>query len=201
MVWFRPWGPQTTLLVGAGYLGLTVFAARFQQGSAARLLGLWAQSSGVDLMGRGNASLHSLLEALGQPTWKLPASLLVLLVLGAWVHRHRHADLWVVAGVTAIVARFWTYHRWYDDMLILLPMLALFRVARRGPHAQGRDIQAALLLALTWLCHLAPGGLYLLSSPWVGAYVAVQFLAWAAVLIFLLQQARQDTAALASGGQ
>jgi hypothetical protein len=43
--------------------------------------------------------------------------------------------LWLLLGVTALVARFWTYHRWYDDLLILLPMIALFRIAQQRPSA------------------------------------------------------------------
>ena len=61
--------------------------------------------------------------------WQTPASLLVLFLLGCWTLRHRAGDVGLIFGVTAIVARFWTYHRVYDDLLILLPMVALFPIA------------------------------------------------------------------------
>ena len=38
-------------------------------------------------------------------------------------------DRWYLLGVSAVVARLWTYHNWYDDLLILFPMVALLRVA------------------------------------------------------------------------
>ena len=63
------------------------------------------------------------------------------------------------------MARFGTYHRCYPEMRILLLMPVLLRTAKRGTLAQGRDIQAAVLVGATLLVQLAPGGLYLLSSP------------------------------------
>jgi hypothetical protein len=121
----------------------------------------------------------------------LPASLLILGILGGWAFRHRKADFWLLMGVTAIVSRFWIYHRWYDDLILLLPMVALFRIAKQGPTADGRDVMAGILLALTWAFSLAPGGRYLLPAPWNALYIAAQVIVWATVLVFLLHQARQ----------
>ena len=85
----------------------------------------------------GYANEHSWLEAIKLEGLEGPASLLALMILGFWVYRYRRADIWILMGVTALVARFWTYHMWYDDLLILLPMVALFRIAnqrRAGCH-------------------------------------------------------------------
>ena len=86
------------------------------------------------------------------------------LVLGFWIYRHRDADLWVLLGVAAIVACFWTYHRSYDDVL-LLPMVALFLMAKGGSSLAGVLLGAAVLLSL------APGGLFLLPPPLNTVYV------------------------------
>jgi hypothetical protein len=80
-----------------------------------------------------------------------------------WTYCHHHRDFWLLLGVAALVARIWTYHGLYDDLLILLPALTLFRMVKRGPSADGSDMAAGVLLALTWLGALAPARL--LSYP------------------------------------
>lgn len=95
-------------------------------------------------------------------------------------------------GVTALVTRFWTYHQWYDDLLILLPMITLFRIIKRGEPSNGDDVMAGMLLAITMLLMIAPGGLYLFPPPWNRVYVQVQVFVWILVFIFLLYFAQQE---------
>jgi hypothetical protein len=99
-----------------------------------------------------------------------------------------YAILWLLLGVTALVARFWTYRRWYDDLLILLPRIVLFRIAKQRPSADGGDVVAGALLAITMLAMLALGGLYLFPSLWNMLYVAGQTIVWIVVLVFLLDR-------------
>jgi hypothetical protein len=89
-------------------------------------------------------------------------------------------------GVTAVVARLWSYHRWYDDLLILLPMVTLLRIAWSGSLSRDTNVAAGLLLGLTLIFMIAPGGLYLLPSPWNKVYNDVQVIIWMADLVFLL---------------
>jgi hypothetical protein len=193
IVLFRANSLRPAWVVMIGYVALTSFAIGFHGGDLVSLLGDWhARSSAVAITpGDGNVSnLHIWLSTLGMQQWILPASLLVLAALGAWIYRYRHVELWLLVGVTAYVARFWTYHRWYDDLLILLPMIALFRLAKRAPTYRGADVLAGTLLALTILAMLAPGGLFLFPPPWNMRYVAVQVVIWLMGLIFLAEQAR-----------
>jgi len=185
----RSWRPVA--LVSLGYLVLTFFALSFQDASPITLLREWlGRVSGLAMNG-GYADLHSLLRTLGLENWSLPASLLMLAVLGVWIYRHRQNDIWLLLGVTALVARSWTYHRWYDDLLILLPMIALFRVAKLAPVDWDRLVAGALF-ALTLLVMLAPGGLYLLPPPWNMLYVGGQIIVWIIGLIFLLNLTRRE---------
>ncbi|MBM2812808.1 MAG: hypothetical protein HW416_3567, partial [Chloroflexi bacterium] len=101
----------------------------------------------------------------------------------------RRADVWLLLGVSAIAARLWIYHRWYDDLVILLPMLALVRMARG--HTGPGTAPAGWLLACAVLTSLAPGGLFLLRPPWNGVYVIVQLTVWLAVLGYLLSWGRR----------
>jgi hypothetical protein len=102
-----------------------------------------------------------------------------------WIYRHRQKDIWLLMGVTALATRFWTYHRWYDDLVILLPMVAFFRVAKQTPLAR-EGMAAGALFAITLLVMFAPGGLYLLQPPWKMLYVTVQIMVWITGLIFLV---------------
>ena len=167
----------------------------FQDSSLSTLLReLLAQPS---LGQRGEANLQAWLANLGLKQWAFPAAALLLATLGVWTYLHRHADFWLLVGVTALAARLWTYHRWYDDLLILLPMVALFRIAKTGA-SDGSDILAGVLLAITVLAMLAPGGLFLFPSPWNTIYLAGQVVVWFAVLFFLVDRAGREKYAAAS---
>jgi hypothetical protein len=187
----RSWRP--VLLVGIGYSLLTLLAVSFQDAAPGELLRDWSSRSTVLAVtgGHGNvANLHVWLGSLGLEEWIFPASLLVWLALGFWVYRHRDVDLWILLGVTAYVARFWTYHRWYDDVLLLLPMVALFRISKHDSSVGGSGALAGVLLGAALLLMLAPGGLFLLPPPWSMAYVFGQTILWIVTLIFLVGRAR-----------
>lgn len=183
---------RPALLVLIGYLSLTLLAALFQEASTFSLVHSWARNAITGTTWGtehgSTSSTQSWLSALALERISLPVTLLILFIAGAWVYYHRHAELWLLLGCVAIIARFWTYHLWYDDLLLLLPMVALFRLAKDGTPHQGRR-RAKILLAITLLTLLAPGGLYLLPSPWNALYVAIQTLVWIGVLVFLAYQA------------
>jgi hypothetical protein len=121
--------------------------------------------------------------------WSLPVSVVVLLALGVWIYSHRRVELWLLLAVTAYIARMGTYHRWYEDFLILLPMVAFFRIAKERSPSSNTGILAGILLAATMLASLAPGGLFLFPAPWNSRYVAGQVVVWFVGLVFLLRQA------------
>lgn len=191
IVLFVPGRLRPALLVVVGYVLLTLFAAGFQDASVLSLIEDWLQHAQGGAVWRTVRGADGL-APLRLPAWNLPASLLVLGVLGAWVYCHRKVDLWLLLSVTALVALFWIYHGWYDDLLILLPMIALFRIAERGAATDGDGVMAGLLMALTLLTTLAPGGSYLLPQPWNILYGTGQIVVWTTVFIFLLHQAWRE---------
>ena len=190
---FVPDSPRPALLVMSGYISLTLFAAAFQEGSLVTLTREWlihASHVGNRGGGTGNvANLHIWLTTFGLREWSLPVSMVVLLALGLWIYSHRRVELWLLLAVTAYVARIGTYHRWYEDLLILLPMVAFFRIAKERSSSSNTGILAGILLAATMLASLAPGGLFLFPAPWNSRYVAGQVVVWVAGLVFLLRQA------------
>ena len=193
---FVPATLRPALVVVLGYVALTLLAASFQETSFVSLLLNWrtfALNGAIHGARKGGyANWHSWLVAFGATSWNLPISLLTLAALGVWTYRHRCADLWLLLGVTAIVARMWTYHRIYDDLLMLLPMVTLFRLAKRSAPAERSGVIAGVLLAIAWIAALTPTRLLRFSALWNWLFRAEQPFVWIAILIFLLNQTRQE---------
>jgi hypothetical protein len=186
---------RTVLLVVLGYAALTLFAAAFQPDDLATLLRDWIANTRISSVGKGYADLHTALAYLGLQEWVLPASAAVLGGLGLWTFCHRRADVWLLLGVTAIVSRLWTYHGLYDDLLILLPMIAVLRSAR---HARGSPAAASaeILLGCTVLVMLLPARFNLFwSPPWSTLFAASHAAVWLAMLAFLARRARRRSPA------
>ena len=120
----------------------------------------------------------------------LPVSAVVLAALGVWVFRHRDRDIWILLGVMAIVARLWTYHSVYDDVLILLAMVPLYRIAMTEEEDTG--VVAGLLVALNVVAMLALASWTTTRTPMLWVSVGTHAVAWIASLVFLLAYTRRD---------
>jgi len=189
LVLFLPGRLRPAILVGMGYAALTLFSAAFQEAGLIQLFKDWIRLSKSDCTPYGSADLHVLLRSIGLEGWMFPASLLVLLIHGVWVWFHRRADIWVCLGVTALVARFWTYHRLYDDVLVVLPMIALLRAARSAP-------PAGVLLAAAVAAMLLPARLHhIWPQPWPLVFALAHTAVWLAMLVYLLRYAWKENRA------
>jgi hypothetical protein len=183
-------GFRTAAAVAVGYAAVTMFAVAFQDRPLLALLRDSLAYGHAQAVPGGYANLDNWLLAMGLPGWAFPAAFLVLVTLGLWLLLHRHADVWILLGVTAITARLWMYHRVYDDMLILLPMVALFRIARHPNTAQEASVQAGLLLAVTVVAMLAPARFERLPFPWHVPFTVGHAVIWIVIGAFLIRQAR-----------
>ena len=134
----RPLPPAA--LLGLGYVGLTVASSFFQPGGPVGLMGQFAGGAARDAAraaGLSHADLHAWIEALRLGGGYTVASLAALAALGWWtIFRARDADPWVKLGVAAIVARVWTFHFRYDDMLLIVPLISLIRLVSRRERAR-----------------------------------------------------------------
>lgn len=186
IVLFVPGRLRPALLVVSGYVALTLLAASFQEENIIQLLQSWTVVSVKYTSGYGYLDLHLFLHSFGLGKWSLKASLLVLTVHGFWVYRYRFSDIWLLLGVTAIIARLWTYHGLYDDVLILLPMAALFRIVKQAPFADTNGIIAGLLLAINLATMLTPARMHFFwPEPWPLLFATVHAVVWCGTLIFL----------------
>jgi len=113
----------------------------------------------------GYGNLHSLLAFVGLQRFNLLASAILFFVFGIWVYIYKKADIWLLLAVTAIFSRLWMYHRVYDDILLIVPMITLFRLVKLE-HLSSNIRQISLvLLIITTVSMLALARLQFIA-PW-----------------------------------
>jgi hypothetical protein len=183
---FLPGRLRPMLLAGTSYVLLTLFAAAFQPDPLVKLFSDLARVSAVVMDRDPTPSLAAWMSLVGLQGWTLFASAAVLALWGIWVYLNRHGDFWVLVGASAIVARLWTYHQLYDDLLMFPAMIALYRIARSGESASLTSVLAGLLFAAALMGQLAPGRLHLYPYPWYLLYAIGEPVIWIAALLFLV---------------
>jgi hypothetical protein len=188
-------GLRPTLLICGSYVALTLIAVTFQDASLSELLHGWmGQRNNIDF-GNAHGNIYSWLDAAGLGRWLIPASLTLLFSLGAWVWSHRDADPWSLLAVSAIVARIWTYHHHYDDLLMLLPLIALFRSVGAA-QAEGRhDRLGMVVLMLLWAFSVAPAQALAAPGIWGAVFKSAKTATWLVTLSLLLVRTRRVPAA------
>jgi hypothetical protein len=187
-----PGGVRPVVLAAVGYGLLTLVAAGFQHADPVSLLGLWLQQRGEIDTAAAHGNLHASMEAAGLGDWMGFASLAALAALSLWVLNNRRADIWLLLAVTAFTARMFAHHRHYDDALVLIPMVALFR----GSHQDGRSAWGLLglwLLAALWAFSVAPAQILSLAWPWGDLFKIAKTAAWLAALAFLIARTGRRT--------
>ena len=127
---------------------LTVGATHFQKAGLFELIRQWLSHAPGHVAEQGYADLHKWLTVLGLKSYALPASLIALIAIGIWTYRNRQTDLWLQLAVVALVARLWTYHHQYDNMLLLPAMLVLFRLTHGNAGVERKTVAGLLLAAL-----------------------------------------------------
>ena len=164
--------PRVAALASLGYLVLTLLATSYQDAPLSLVLQGWLRRGLHVAALQGDADLATALAADGWQRWILPATLAVLALHGLWTWWHRRADPWLLLGMSGIVARLWTYHYPYDDLILLAPVLALARMAT----APARDrVAGGLALVAVAALMLPPvaGSAAIVSAP-LAAWLAVE---------------------------
>ena len=193
------WRWRPVLLTGGIYAGVALIASTAQPAGFVELHLAWLRANtshavAAELI-EALPNLHNWLSWAGHGRWGPAASILALVGYSVWAWRRRHADVWLLLGTGALVARLWSYHRPYDDIVILLAAIALLRVAR-GPDP-GLRIPAAVLFAVTCLTLLTPAwALYNLDRPTIRAVYTAQTTVWVTVMAFLLFRGKKQLTAI-----
>lgn len=188
-----PGGLRAVALAAALYAAITLVASSVQPGSLVEQLGQFVARAWSQSMRGGESNLHSLLAHAGLANFMPHASLAAFAALAVFMMACRRADPWLLIGVAAVAARFWTYHRWYDDLLIPITVVALARIglSEAAPSRAQRPAMALAIATIVFL--LAPGGLYALPSPWNDVYRVVQVVLWVAGASLLGALAWEET--------
>lgn len=189
---------RPAVLAAAAYLALTAFALHFQPLDPSVLAGTDVHRSATRIIGGSYGNIQAALIGLGQVDSPLMVALpaIALVGCGLWIHLRRDADPWLLMAVAALVARMGWYHRVYDDLLTIVPVIALLRVAggRRRDGVGDARARLALLLAIACVAvavlparmHAWRGGLAATVLAVNTATVAI----WLAALVFLAREAR-----------
>lgn len=189
------------LFITTGYAALTAFASLFQPGSIIAQMLQWygraSREAGLS-SAQAHANIHSWLGSLGLQRLNLPVSLLILALLGVLLHVYRRSDVWIRLGMAAVVARIWSHHYRYDDMLLIIPLIALIRLAMRAEGAKEGKGAAMLMVLLLGFSLLAPARLMFLARPWTSLFESTQTLIWLASLAYLVYRARRDHLSVAA---
>jgi hypothetical protein len=183
--------PAAALLTILLYGAATLAACALQPDPLARLLTGWIDNGHLHVS-RGYGNVADWAAALGLGAWLVPLAFAMLAGLLVWVLRHRHADLWILLGVSACVARFFTYHYYVDDLLLLVPMIALLRLAATE-RSGAVQRTAALAFLLTAAAQLTPTRWFTELGPAVGrATEGLQILVWLVAAGVLLWAGRSE---------
>ena len=187
------WRWRPVLLTGLIYAGVAFVASTAQPAGFVDLHVAWLRANTAHAVAaeliEALPNLHNWLSWVGLGRFGPAASILALVAYSVWGWRHRHADVWLLIGAGALVARLWSYHRPYDDIVILLATIALLRMARAPDHRP--RTAAAVLFAVTCAALLTPAwALYNLARPAIRLVYAAQTTLWVTLLVFLLMSGR-----------
>ena len=180
---------KTMTAVGLSYIALTFFSLSFRKMSIPEFTSRWTnETPGVVTVG-GHGNIHHFLSPLGIDNFLLPSSALILAALAVWIYKFRKTDFWVQLGVAAIIARFWAYHRLYDDILMIIPMAAVLRLLRNGDLSENERAAAIIIFTVSVVSFLIPGFFLQFPHPWGALFQGVQTTIWLSLLAFLLYYA------------
>jgi hypothetical protein len=187
---WKRWRPLLLILVM--YAVLTFLAAAFRKESLPLLFELFFKNASMTISRfPGTRNIHALLTDVGLEKCISLGSGIMFAALGVWTFWYRRADRWVLIAVAALIARMWTYHRVYDDMLILLPEVALFRIAKQSLSARQSAI-AGTLLGLTAIAMLCPGWLLEERRPRAWIWNSSHVMLWLLLLVYLMNYAQHN---------
>jgi glycosyl transferase family 87 len=179
-------GVRLTTLVVAGYVALSWWSSSFQPDSLAVLVQKWLAQGSTISSDTAHGNIQSWMANAGIAAWNLQAPLLVLGAAGIWTWLYRRADVWLLIGVASIVARMWAHHRWYDDVLLIPPLVTLYRMISAGERAGKRDAVAMALFAIVLGFSIAPARFLDLETTVSVAFKAAKSIAWVALLVEIL---------------
>lgn len=187
---------RPVILVIGGYLLLTMISIYFQDQPTDIIIKNYISSVQGMLFSTEYKSYdpaNILMKYIVENRFLIPVSIILFFILGWWIYTSKRTDIWLLLGVTAILTRYLSYHRWYDDILILIPIITLLRYLNNENSGRLTKYFSFTLLSLTLLFTMAPGGFYLFSEPYKSIYMILQNVIFLTTLIFFIILTRIET--------
>jgi hypothetical protein len=95
---------------------------------------------------------------------------------------YRNSSLLTLFAIASVIGRVWTYHRFYDNVMLVFFLLALIEITFKNPHRFN-----LLILTLVGITLWLPGSIVEIKN--VGTTVEfVQLVIWMVALVYLLVQ-------------
>lgn len=113
----------------------------------------------------------------------LYSSFTLVSIAAIWFLYNRRGNLWNNLALASLVSMSWTYHGWYDEVLLIFPIVALIRICFQ----ENRDcIFVKPLLILFVISLMAPGGHFVLKGLSKDIYHLFQIKIWILTGIYLI---------------
>lgn len=191
-------GWRPAVLTTAMYAAVTLIAAVPQGQSPVTLVVQWLSREEIMNLPLGSVNIYLWLHWLGVDGSMIPVSLALLTAVSVWAWTYRTTHAWLVIGAAGVVSRLWIHHRAFDDVLLVIPAIALFHVTRRVSGMTGSGALATVLLAAVYILGHAPYEYLSGEHPgrWLFTEVA-RTVIWLAVLGLLMRQVHRSAHAAA----
>ena len=172
------------VLVACGaYLGLATAVAWWMTDANLIEMVLTKVKNAPGYAGRGDDPLSLAVQFGLDPAWAMSSIALISISVGTLViWKWRKGDLLILFAIAGVVARLWTYHKKYDNLILMFLLVAL------GVHAvKQKDKVLGYAFLLTGFSLWAPSRLVVLPAfPWF------QMVTWIVCLCVLLLRVGRD---------
>jgi hypothetical protein len=176
-----------TIIIGVAYAILTAIAGAAQDTTPWGILREWMDRTGGNPMYYlGHSNLQKWVSMAGYPGLKFPLSMGLLGLLGIWLFIHRKIDIWIQIGVAAFVAHIWAYHRSFDDLIQILSLVGLYRIAGNERERETFRIASAVFFVLCWAALLIPARLFDARTESANVIEGTQIAIFAATCAFMI---------------
>ena len=113
--------------------------------------------------------------------------------------RNQNEDFWLLLGITAIFARVWVYHKVYDDVLLIVPIISLVRITGNIDRDKRVRMVSLTLLIITVATMLMPATIFQHIDYYNFIFNSTHIITWLLLLAFLVIVIRIDKTAKITG--
>ncbi|MGM0589532.1 MAG: hypothetical protein ACQETE_14010 [Bacteroidota bacterium] len=145
-----------------------------------------------EIVALGSIDVHSMLHHLGiSPDYSAFVSLLFLLLLVHFlISLQKNNTIFLKLAIAAIIARFWTYHAHYDNIVLVFLLIYAFQQLDMVSQFTWIDLLDAKILwvLLIWLSLAIPARFLTADPPFYGVFLGFQVIIWLGSALLLIKR-------------